>query len=79
MTISRPSKARREGRGKKTPPFVPSTIMVRSFHAPWGDLCAELFKFHGQGHRRADYDVTHSDLIPQGGTFLVFETEECFL
>ena len=58
-------------------PFRPSTVVIESIHAPYGDLCYEAFRFNettekGGAGRFAFKMVTHSDLLPVGGTYLQF-------
>ena len=61
-------------------PFEPQSASIRAFHNPWGELCYEQFRFAMKnpkgGGQWKQWTETHSDLLPQGGTFLVFETEE---
>jgi hypothetical protein len=80
--VSRPDKDRREGKARKPLSFDPDYLYARAIHSPDGRLCYEGFTFaerketHVKSGRWFHYTVTHDDLLPVGGTFLLFEMEQ---
>lgn len=61
-------------------PFHPDWWSAREIHAPDGRLCYEGFYFTMKGLKGAGtirhVTITHDDLLPLGGTFLLFQIEE---
>ncbi len=72
---------------KRTPKrqhrFAPQWWGARLFCAPDGRLCYELFYFVMSypkgGGKTETYCVVHDDLLPRGGTFLLFGIEPVML
>ena len=82
--LSRPGLERRMGIKKPTREFDPELAMIRSIHSPWGELCCDSIILTqmgtkgGSSSRTKKHFETYSDLLPVGGTFLVFETDSSF-